>query len=186
MNLPLGDYNPQAPPKISPAGLTYWAFGLDEYGPKRVKKKCVNRMVAEGVSPAIIAEFREWALRLPTELPAWIDTAWATRLNDWFACVGCRLPNGATITDTGLHSAIANPPKIILHPEPFRVPQGVLTAGAAYNDRIEVVIAFLDQHGTWLRKCDDLIVWEAGNWIARRFGFSPQDASQEIGSKSPC
>ena len=186
MKILMGSYNEQAPPKVTAAGISYWAFDLDNYGPKRINKKAVNRLTRAGVSPEIIATFREWALRLPAELSDWIDTAWQGRIDAWRACVGQRLPNGAEITASKLNSITPQSFKIIFHPEPFLVVQGVKAAGAAWADRIEVVIAYLDANNTWLRKCDDLLAWEFGNCLGIRHGFSPQDPTQEIGSKTPC
>lgn len=189
MNLLLGPHDPQAPPKTTPAGITYYAYGLDEYSEKRINKKAVGRMVKANVEPWLIEEFREWALRLPTELAGWIDTAYFDRLTAWRACTGSKLPNGTTISENVLDRVTPQSFKVIFHPEPFAVPQGI-TAGYSQDDRVEVVIAYLGSYegkvNTWLRKCDDLLQWEIGNLIGIRHGFRPQDPAQEIGSRSPC
>ena len=185
MNLRLGAYDPALPPKHTPLGITVYAYGLDDYGPKRVRKTS-QRMIEAGVALWIIEQFREWGLRLPEELPAWIDNAYTERINAWRACVGHRLPNGKTISNDKLNGVTPASFRIILHPEPFAVPQGGLTAGASWSDRVEVVAAYLDQGNTWLRKCDDLIAWELGNLIGIRHGFSPRVVGEEIGNRSPC
>jgi hypothetical protein len=185
MIIKLGAYNPGAPPKTTPGGLLVYTYGLDEFGKNKIRKAC-NRMTEAGVEPYIIAEFREWATRLPIELLDWMDAEWRARLAAWRSCVGRSLPNGTRISSGTLNSLAANPPRVVLHPEPFLVPQGVKTAGAAYKNKIEIVIAFLDQKDTWLRRCDHLGAWEFGNLIGINHGFSPQNVGQEIGDKSPC
>ena len=184
MNIRLGPYDPAYPPLTTPLGIVVHTNGLADYGPKRVRKMC-NRMVDADVQPYIIEQFREWALRLPAELPTWIDTAYSDRLAAWHACRGCKLPNGTTISATVLDSVKPTSFRVILHPEPFAVPQGV-TAGASWSDRVEVILAMLDQNDTWLRKCDDLIAWELGNLIGIRHGFSPRNPAEEVGNKTPC
>jgi len=185
LNIRLGNYDAQRPPKTTALGLLYYPYGLDDFGKNKVRKAC-NRMTEAGVEPYIIAEIREWVPRLPAELPIWIDAAWTARMKAWTACVGSRLPNGKEITQGTLNKCAVNPPRVVLHPEPFLVPQGVKTAGAAYKDRIEIVIAYLDANNTWLRKCDDLIAWELGNWLGIQFDYRPQDVSKEIGNRAPC
>lgn len=143
-------------------------------------------MTEQGVAEYIIAEFREWGLRLPAELATWIDKAYSERMADWRGCIGHYLPNGEQITASKLDKCSPDKLRVILHPEPFAVPQGVLTAGCAYSDRIESVIVYLDSGNTWLRRCDQICSWEFGNLIARNCGYSPQDASKEIGSRKPC
>lgn len=184
MNLRLGLYLPDFPPTVTPLGITVHTCGLLDYGSKRVRKTC-QRMIEANVQPWIIEQFREWGLRLPAELPTWIDTAYTERMTAWGACIGHRLPNGHLVSAALLHSTPPTSIKVILHPEPFAVPQGK-TAGASWSDRVEVVIAYLDQHDTWLRKCDDLIAWELGNLIGIRHGFSPRNVNEEIGNRSPC
>ena len=184
MNIRLGDFDPTLPAKHTPLGICYEPRGLDDYGKNRLRKS-LNKLRAAGIGESILAEFEPWARALPTELPNWIDAVYLARLKDWQESIGKRLPNGATITETGLARVVPSRVRIVFHPEPFPVVQGVLTAGAAYQDHIEVVIAYLDQHDTWLRRCDQLIEWELGNWIARQFGFAPQDASLEIGNHKP-
>jgi hypothetical protein len=188
MNIRLGDFDGGLPPKITPLGITYFSYGLDDFGKNRVRK-AANRMTEAGVQPYIIAQFREWALRLPAELPQWLDKAYSDRQTAWRACIGRRLPNGKQISADVLDRATPGSLRVILHPEPFQVPQG-LTAGAAYDDRIEVVIAYLGayegQENVWLRKCDDLAQWEIGNWIGVQHGFRPMVVAQEIGSNPPC
>jgi hypothetical protein len=188
MNLRLGAYDSTLPPKITPLGIVYHEYGLSDYGGKRVRKTC-TRMTEAGVEPYIIAQFREWALRLPVELPAWIDGAYERRMAAWRACVGKRLPNGRTISADILDRVTPASFRVILHPEPFAVPQGI-TAGFSYSDRVEAVGAYLGSYegvpNSWLRKCDDLIEYELGNLIGIRHGFAPQRIEDEIGSKSPC
>jgi hypothetical protein len=185
MKIHLGDFVEERTPLITPLGIMVHEHGLVDYGPKRVRKAC-NKMTVEGVSPAVIAEFRTWALQIPNDLCSWIDTVWAVRMQAWAECVGQRLPNGATISQTKIDDLIRKPPPIIMHADPFPVNGSVLTAGVAYDDRIEVVLAYLDQHNTWLRKCDDLIAWELGNLIGIRHGYRPSDPDKEIGNKVPC
>jgi hypothetical protein len=188
MNIRLGLYDSSLPPKITSLGITYFPYGLDDYPPNRLRKTC-NKMTKLGVEPYLITQFREWAARLPAELPAWIDNAYTERINAWRACVGYQLPNGKTISKDVLDKVTPGSFKVILHPEPFQVPQ-TITAGAAYIDRVEVVIAYLGPYegkpNAWLRKCDDLCQWEISNMIGIRHGFSPMDVSQEIGNRSPC
>ena len=143
-------------------------------------------MVKQRVEPALIEQFEEWALRLPDELPLWIDQAYTDRLNAWRACVGRQLPNGTTISASVLDRVTPQSFVIKLHRDPFPVVQGVLTAGASWTDRIEVVVAYLDNDNTWLRRCDALIEYELGNLIGIRHGFAPQIAAHEIGDRSPC
>lgn len=184
MKLRLGLYLPDFPPTITPLGIAVHTQGLADYGPKRVRKTC-QRMTEAGVAPWLIEQFREWALRLPAELCGWVDAAYAARIAAWAACAGRRLPNGKAISGAVIDGVKPSTFRIILHPEPFAVPQGV-TAGASWADRIEVVAAYLDQHDTWLRRCDDLIAWELGNLIGIRHGFSPRVVGEEVGNKSPC
>jgi len=184
MDIKLGSYDSQAPPKITPLGISYFPYGLDDYGPKKVKR-AVARMTEAGVQPYIIAEFREWALRLPTELQSWLDAAYQARMDGWRACIGHRLPNGKEITASVLDKITPVSFKIIFHPAPFAVPQGLTVDGCAYNDRIEIVIADLSNDNTWLRKCDALAQWEIGNLIARRFDYFP-DPDHEVGNHDPC
>src|SRR5687768_12806294 len=97
MNIRLGAYNNTLPPKITPLGIVYHANGLDDYTPNRVRKSG-NKMANKGVEPYLVAQFKEWATRLPAELPEWIDAAYNERLADWMRCIGRQLPNGKTIS----------------------------------------------------------------------------------------
>ena len=188
MNLRLGLYLPDFPPTVTPLGITVHTCGLLDYGSKRVRKTC-QRMIDEQVSDWIINQFREWALRLPAELPAWIDAAYTERLNAWQICVGKRLPNGKAISDDVLNRITPASFCVVLHPEPW-APAGVLTAGASWSDRVEVVVAYLGSSegvaNSWLRKCDDLFAWELGNLIGLRCGYRPKSVETEIGNGSPC
>lgn len=187
MNIRLGPYDATSQPKRTPLGIEYNIHGLDEYGPRRVKKVAA-RMEAAEVAQYIIDDFERWATAMPSELPNWLDAAYMARMKDWQACVGHRLSNGTLIDLATLDSLLPEKVKIIFHPHAFPVPQrdNVLTDGAAYMDRIEVAIVSLESNNTWLRKGDVLVEWELGNWIARQFGFSPQDDRLEIGNKRPC
>lgn len=183
MDIKLGPYDPNAPPKITPLGLTYFDYGLSDYGPKKVKR-AVARMTEAGVQPYIIAEFRAWALELPTELPDWLDAAFRARKDAWIACIGKRLPNGKEITAEGLARITPASIKVLFHPTPFAGPHGMTVDGLAYTDHIEVVIADLSNDNTWLRRCDHLAEWEFGNLIARRFDYFPAP-NDEIGNHNP-
>ena len=189
MNLALGVYNSNADSKRTPLGIEYFPFGLDDYGPKRIRKKGINKMVEAGVEPYIIEQFRTWATALPENLPAWLDERFESRMAAWRACVGKPLPNGRLI-DAKVLDGVPGSFKVFLHPEPFPVMGGQITCGASYPDRIDVVAYYLGSSegvpNSWLRKCDDLFEWEIGNLIGIRHGYSPTDVSQEIGSRSPC
>lgn len=185
LKLRLGAYDPTLPPKRTPLGITLYAYGLDDYGPKRVRKTC-QRMIEAGVSDWLIEQFRGWALRLPAELPMWADTAYTVQVDKWLACVGRRLPDGTTVKQSVLSTITPASITIKLHETAFNTPQGVLTAGAAWTDRIEVVAALVDHDNTWLRRCDELFAWELGNLIGLRCGYRPRTVEAEIGNQSPC
>ena len=185
LKLRLGAYNPDAPPKRTPLGITVFTYDLDDYGPKRVRKTC-QRMIEAGIADYMIEQFREWALRLPAELLGWADGIYRAQLDKWLDCVGHRLPDGTTIKRSVLDGITPASITIKLHAEPFTPPRGVLTAGAAWTDRIEVITALVDHDNTWLRKCDDLMAWELGNLIGLRCGYRPRSVETEIGNQSPC
>ena len=185
MELRLGLYNHNAQPKRTPLGITVYTHDLDDYGPKRVRKTC-NRMLAENVEQHLVDQFREWALRLPAELLTWIDGLYCAAIHQWSVCVGHHLPDGSTIKKTVLDSITPASFTIRLQPGPFQTPQGILTAGASWTDRIEVLAAYLGSENTWLRKCDDLIAWELGNLIALRHDYHPSGVAGEVGNRSPC
>lgn len=191
MNIRLGDYDPNALIKTTPLGVRYLAHGLDDFGKNRIRKACV-KMTNAGVADWIIDGFRLWATALPNDLPNWIDAAYLNRMTDWHACAGCKLPNGRVITTARLTAIQPSDLMIVFHDEPWPVSGrgNAVTCGAAYKDRIEVVDAYLGAYdgveNTWLRRCDQLIEWELGNWLGIQFDFSPQNINEEIGNKKPC
>lgn len=185
MNIRLGDYDPTLPPKTTPLGITYYPYGIDDYGPKRVRK-AIRKMRLASVAEYIIAEFEPFALALPDELANWIDTAYVRRMNDWRLCVGSRLPNGRMITDEKLDTLTPSKIRIIFHAEPLVISTGEEVASAAWVDRIESVMAYLSNENSWLRRADKLVEYEIGNWIGIQFSYYPHDTANEIGHRKPC
>jgi hypothetical protein len=142
-------------------------------------------MRAAGVAEYIIAEFEPFGLALPSQLANWLDAAYTARMDDWKSCAGHQLPNGHTITVDKLRTLTPNKLRIIFHAEPIITSIGE-AAGATWSDRVEIMMAYLSNNNSWLRRADQLANYEIGNWLALQFDYRPQNAAGEIGNKKPC
>jgi hypothetical protein len=186
-----GDPDPDAAWQQTPLGLHVQAHGFD-VRPRKAQRaakrlsRALRWMRGEGAPEFTCNEFVAYYNAFPDNLHRWIDQAFTfIRDSRWRPCLE-RYPKLAGIKPGDI--------RIVLVPTPIYVPH-YQTFAAAMTDMntglITACVAALSP-GTpgnpelnWLRKVEDLVRWEIGNWGAHWI-LKLDPKAREIGDGAVC
>ena len=154
-------------------GIRFNTHGLDEPSDRLTQK-----LHKKGAPDSAVAR-----LQLFPEAPIgeWVDEAVDATLAAFRACNRQLAQKANAVSLSGLFVELAA--------RPFATPPtGRIAAGAYFpsENRIQVVAFYWSEGQQWLRHCQDLLVWEFGNFYSLQCGVKLENADSSRPAGWPC